>query len=159
MFPFAAPALDDVVDPGNLLDRQAVSAVKGALGRLRRRFRQVRWCLCLVELPPEVNLRLFGFWLLNSARPEDDDPEGPAWTVLLVVDTAGQAAAVTAGYALESFVADDSWMRSVTAMSLSWRRGDPGRALCEFLAACEHELEGGAWRAMRLLGAAGGGGA
>lgn len=158
MFPFAAPALEDVVDAGNVLDKSELAAVRSRLARLRRRFRQVHWCLCLVCLPADVNLRLFGFWLLNSARPPEKDPGTPAWTVLLVVDTANQSASVTAGYAVEAFVADDSWMRALMAMVVSLRRGHHGQALCEFLETCGHELEAGALRARRLVGAAGGGG-
>jgi hypothetical protein len=158
LFPFAAPSLQEVVDPEGLLDKVGLAAVRGSVARLRRRFRQVHWSLCLVRLPAETNLRLFGFWLLNSARMPADNPEAPAWTVLLVMDFDNAAASVTTGYALEPFVADDAWLRALMAMSVPWRRGAYAEALCEFLHACGNELATGAWRAERLLLAQRGGG-
>lgn len=153
MFPFAAPALEELIDPRKVLDDRGRAAVARRIARLRRRFPQVRWSICLVGLPAEVNLRLFGFWLLNSARPPAADPEAPAWTVLLVADVANDAAGVTAGYAVEPYVADEGWRRALQAMAPAWRRGAHAPAVCEFLGGCGKELATGGWRAKRLLDA------
>ena len=87
----------------------------------------------------------------------DDDPEAAAWTVLLLVDAASSSVAVSVGYAVEPFVSDDGWMRAAEEMSASWCAGDRAKALCEFLDAAEHELEGAAARVARLLGGSRGG--
>lgn len=149
-FPFAAPALAEIIDPAGVLDAAGRREVSVRLARLRRRCRQLRWCLCLVDLPEGTDLRLFGFWLLNAAQAPANDPEAAAWTVLLLLDTRGEAAAVSTGYAVEPFIADDAWMRALNGMVTPWRSGDMLAALCSFLTDAGNELAVAAARAARL---------
>lgn len=152
MFPYGAPALEPVLDSAGVLSESERRRIRRRIKRLRRRFRQVHWCVSVVDLPPEISLRLFGFWLLNAAPLEPGDGEAAnAWTVLLLVDSGRQAASVACGYALEPFVSDDSWSRSLELMGESWQRGQPGAALIDFLNAAEQELAEGARRMDRRL--------
>lgn len=152
MFPYGAPKLEPVLDvPGSFApsDRRRIER---RIKRLRRRLRQIHWCVCVVNLPREGSLRLCGFWLLNAAPVEPGDGEAAnAWTVLLLLDPGQQAVSVSCGYALEPFVSDDSWLRSLELMSEAWQRGARGEAVVDFLDGAEAELAQAARRVDRML--------
>jgi len=157
MFPYAAPKLDRVMDEVELLGESDRRRIRRGIGRLQRRFRQVHVSVCAVDLPAEVSLRLFGFWLLNAAPAEAGDGEAPnAWTVLLVIDAGRQTASVSCGYAVEAFVSDDSWLRCLELLAESWNQDDRSGAVLDFLKGAEKELVYAARRADRVLRKGGG---
>lgn len=152
MFPYAAPKLERVMDEAGLFSESERRRIRRRIGRLQRRFRQVHLSVCVVELPAEADLRLFGFWLLNAAPADAVDAEAPnAWTVLLLIDSGRQAASVSCGYAMEAFVSDDSWLRCLELFSESWKLDDKCGAVVDFLKGAEKELADAARRVQRVL--------
>ncbi len=146
-----------MIDACGLLRPADLCRIERRISRLRRRLRQVRWCVCVVDLPEEVDLRLFGFWMLNAApAPPGDDEAANAWTVLLLINSGCQAMSVSCGYALEPFVSDDSWLLSLDSMSDAWKCGRHGEAVLGFLDAAEQQLALAARRVERSLRKGGG---
>lgn len=152
MFSFAAPKLAPVLDEAGAFGGSERRKIRRRIARLRRRFRQIHVSVCVVDLPAEFSLRLFGFWLLNAAPAEAGDAEAAnAWTVLLVIDVGRQAASVSCGYALETFISDDLWVRCLEMAGETWEDGNRGAAVIGFLNGIETELARAARRAERVL--------
>lgn len=152
MFPYAARALEPVIDAAGILDAAGTERIRRRIRALSRRFRQLHWCVCTVRLPRSADPRLFAFWLLNSAPCGEVEGEAPnAWTVLLVVDAARGLASVGAGYAIEPFVGDDTWTRCLEPLAEAWSAAGAGHAVGAFLDAAERELVAAARRADRIM--------
>lgn len=97
-FPFAAPPLDFLVDPTNVLPEDAAPALEATYVTLREKFPQVGITLSLLNLAPGTPLREFAFWWFNDA------PEGNVerhWHLLLLFDAQTGELSLTPGYALE----------------------------------------------------------
>ena len=150
MFPGEPPPLLPILDATGILTESDQVKITGACAALKKRFPQFQWRVCTVSLPPEANLSLFGFWLLNAcpldAKGTADDR---AWTVLLLINSGtGQAAAVP-GYAAEPFLSDDEWKSILSAMTSVWRQGKAGDAVIRFFTEMRNQLE----RAWKRFGA------
>lgn len=105
-FPFAAPPLDLLIDPGQLLPAGTVEQIKPAYERLRERFPQIDLSFCFLRLQAQANLQEFAFWLHNSAPAAD---EHRAWTLLVVTDLTSNRLTLSPGYALEPFLRSEPW--------------------------------------------------
>ena len=108
-FPFAAPPLGPVVDPGKMLSKEEVSLVTKKVAKLQKRLPQVRFINCLVGLGDEVNLREFGFWLLNAGQMKEGEG-AKNFAVLFLIDPKEQVMSVTVGYGLDPLVTDTQWI-------------------------------------------------
>ena len=109
-FPFPAPPLSAVVDPNAFLSEQEAAAITKKVGKLQARLPQVHFVNCLVPLGDEVNLREFGFWLLNAGQMEEGDA-AKAFAVVFIIDPKNRAISVTVGYGLEPMVMDTEWVK------------------------------------------------
>jgi uncharacterized membrane protein YgcG len=107
-FPFPAPELTPVVDPSGRLSKEETARIRERVGKLRKRFPQLRFFNCLVPLGSAVDLREFGFWLLNAGKHSEGEAAKP-YAVLFLIDPKGKAISVTVGYGLEPFVMDAEW--------------------------------------------------
>jgi hypothetical protein len=134
LYPDDPPPLLPVLDAVGLLNESDIRKIGSARESLRRRFPQFHWRICLVNLPADASLPVFGFWLLNACPMHDGESvEDRAWTILLLIDDASGEAAVIPGYGAEPFVSDDEWKSVLAPMSAPWRAGKPADAIvCYF---------------------------
>ena len=109
-FPFAAPPLGPVVDPSNFLSKEEVTLVTKKVAKLQKRLPQVRFLNCLVALGDEVNLREFGFWLLNAGQMKEGEG-AKNFAVLLLIEPKERTISVTVGYGLDPLVMDTDWVK------------------------------------------------
>ena len=84
-FPFPAPPLKAVVDPNNLLTKTETATIFKTVQKLQKQLPQVRFLNCIVPLGKEVNLREFGFWLLNAGQMKEGE-EAKAFAILFLID-------------------------------------------------------------------------
>ncbi|MGJ8725904.1 MAG: TPM domain-containing protein [Roseibacillus sp.] len=108
-FPFPAPPLAPVVDPSNFLSGAEKSSISKKVAKLQKRLPQVRFLNCLVALGDEVNLREFGFWLLNAGQMKEGEG-AKNFAVLFLIDPKERAMSVTVGYGLDPLVMDTEWV-------------------------------------------------
>ena len=108
-FPFPAPPLGPVVDPSNFLSADESSMVTKKVAKLQKRLPQVRFLNCLVALGDEVNLREFGFWLLNAGQMKEGEG-AKNFAILFLIDPKEKAMSVTVGYGLDPLVMDTEWV-------------------------------------------------
>lgn len=142
LFPDPPPPLLPILDAVGLLSTDDVSKVEASRDKLRRRFPQFHWRICIVDPPEKTNLPVFGFWLLNVCPlgPEETN-EDRAWTVLLLINTGTGEAAIIPGYAAEPFLSDDEWKRRLATMVEPWRAGKPADAITLFFKNTHLQLE------------------
>lgn len=109
-FPYPPPALGPVLDPNQYLSKGEKAAIIKKVQTLQKRLPQVRFLNCLVPLGDEVNLREFGFWLLNAGQLKEGD-EAKTFAVLFLIDPKGKMISVTVGYGLDALVMDTQWVQ------------------------------------------------
>ena len=146
LFPHAPPPLLPVLDAVGLLDDAGVRRVESAREKLKKKFPQFHWRVCLVHLPEDIQLPVFGFWLLNTCPFQAKETlEDRAWTVLLLINTGSGDAAVVPGYAAEPYLSNDDWKVALEAMKQKWRERNPSEAIIDFFKSSRSQLEH-AWR-------------
>jgi RNA polymerase subunit RPABC4/transcription elongation factor Spt4 len=142
IFPDAPPPLQPILDAVGLIAQGELRTIERARKKVTRRFPQFQWRVCIVCLPQETSLPLFGFWLLNSCPlHESETAEQRLWTVLLLINVDTGNAAVTTGYAAEPCVSDDEWKSVLSDMAKPWRAGKTTAAICEFFKSSQRRLE------------------
>jgi hypothetical protein len=125
MFGKAAPAMTQILDVENVWTAAQRKALEKELAQMRQLFPQIHWCLLSVKLPPQADMRLFGFWFFNvSPVAADEDPDQRAWTILLTIDTEQQQLGLTPGYYIEPFLADDEWEKLLVILRTAWGKAD-----------------------------------
>ena len=108
-FPYPAPPLGPVVDPGKILSKEEAALVTKKVLKIQKRLPQVRFLNCLVGLGGEVNLREFGFWLMNAGQMKGGDG-AKNFAVLFLIDPKEKVMSVTVGYGLDPLVMDTDWV-------------------------------------------------
>lgn len=148
MFPQTAPPLRPMREDGLLWDERDLKRIGRARRQAARRFPQFHWRVCSTALPPECNLRLYGFWLLNvSPLAPGETPTERSWSVLLVLNGSSHRAAAVTGYAAEPWLSADPCEVALRAIQHPWRTGQPGKAVAAFITTACDQLET-SWRAM-----------
>lgn len=144
-----SPPLIPILDVANFWDAKHIKKIESAIIRFNKRFPQIRWRLCAVTLPPETNLSLFGFWMMNVCplAPEET-AEDREWTVLFVVNAETGHASVTTGYSAEVWLADDMWDHALAETVEPFRRNRPDQAIVSFLNVAREHFER-AWKRSR----------
>lgn len=107
-FPFPAPKLEAVIDPSQTLTKEEAHSIRAQVGKLQKRLPQLQVFNCIVSLGSEIDLREFGFWLLNEGQIEGMAGKKD-FALLFLVDPKGQALSVTVGYGLEPIIMDSEW--------------------------------------------------
>ena len=105
-FPFAAPPLDFLVDPTNVLPEGAELELFEVYEALRATFPQLRISLALLNLAPGTSLREFSFWWFNDAPGGNEERQ---WSLLLLADAQSRSLCLTPGYALEPWLQTANW--------------------------------------------------
>lgn len=131
-FPFPAPPLTTVVDPNELLTKAEVTSIQKKAQKIRVRLPQVRFVNCIVPLTDEVNLREFGFWLLNAGEIKGGQ-KAKDFAVLLLIDPKSQSLSVSVGYGLDPLVTDTAWVKICEDCRDLFFRQKYGEAIERFL--------------------------
>ncbi|MFK7910745.1 MAG: TPM domain-containing protein [Akkermansiaceae bacterium] len=140
-FNFTAPVLEQVIDNAGVISSSWRSELDSAFAKLRRRFPQVGFHICTVELDDPIKLPEFGFWMMNACRLEPHQQESDrAWSMLVLVDVKRGLVSLTPGYALEAFIEDSAWEDSLRQISLTLAEGDYRKGLLGFLTHAERLL-------------------
>lgn len=148
LFSDEAPPLLPVLDAVGLWSKADVERIETAREKVRRRFPQIHWRVCLVDLPPDTRLPVFGFWLMNvSEKYVNESDDERAWTVLLLIDASSGRAAVVPGYAAEGCMDDADWRKILIAIKPLWRAGRSAEAVVRFFETASGFLEH-SWRAI-----------
>ena len=128
LFPFEPPSLSLVLDPGQILPPGTRKDLLRPYKALRKRIPQVDICFCFVQLQEGCSVEEFSFWLFNTA-PDADTSR--AWNLLITIDLTSGQLSLTTGYALESFIAHESWEASLQELAACagdghWKEGLTG---------------------------------
>ena len=124
-FPFAAPVLEQIIDNVGVITPDWRPDLEAAFAGISRRFPQLRFHVCTVELDDPVKLPEFGFWMMNACRLEAGQEEiDRAWSMLILVDVKRGLISLTPGYALEAFIEDGAWEDALRQVSESLAEGD-----------------------------------
>ena len=100
-----------VADPLKRLPSSSVRRITSQIDRIERRFPQVRVAVALQEVPHNVTLPVFTFWLFNRGGFSSSVDRGAEnFLVLLLIDLTPSAALKTSamiGYGLEPFLSNE----------------------------------------------------
>ena len=142
MFSNSPPPLLPLLDAVGIWNPSEVNKIETSRIHLSRRFPQFKWRVCCVKLPPNTDLSVFGFWLLNVCPLHDKETsEERAWTVMLLIDVESCQAAAIPGYAAEACLGDDQWRESLHAMAIPWKSGKTADAVVAFFKTCRKQLD------------------
>jgi hypothetical protein len=151
-FPFQAPPMGRFIDPQEHLSQDDRSRIGKSLTELAKKFPQPRICFCIVDLAEEVDLREFGFWMMN-ASPVDSPEEAKLrpWTILLLVDDINGRVSIAPGYAIEPFLNEEAWKPLILRERQYFFARDYGTAALKFIQGAEDILMAGAAHVERKL--------
>ncbi len=151
-FAFPAPAMSRFIDPQNHLSESDRERISKSLNDLARKFPQPRICFCIIDLPEGVDLREFGFWLMNASPVEGpEEARVRPWTILIVIDDINGNVSVTPGYGIEPFLDDQSWVTQIRKDRQYFFARDYGTAALKTIEGAELILREGAKRAERKM--------
>lgn len=146
MFGEDPPPLLPFLDVADLFNSKEQKKIESAVAAFNKRFPQVNWRICAVTLDPDVNLSVFGFWLMNVCPlMPGETPEDREWTILLLIDGNSGRASVTTGYAAEVWLSDETWDRALGEMVRPFLSGQPEKAVVLFLQKTQSFFES-AWK-------------
>lgn len=109
---FGADAVfvERVTDAAGVLPEESRRRIELVLAEFERRFPQLFLMVYVGSLPRQTSLRQFAFWLMNRAAVSDVEITRPNENgVLLMIDAANHAAALTCGYFLECFIGPEDF--------------------------------------------------
>jgi len=133
MFPGTPPALVPIGDFANLWNPSDLKKIAAAQEKIQRRFPQFHWKIYSLHLPPETNLNLFGFWMLNTTPLGPEETENHRiWTILLLFNATDGKVTVSPGYAAENWLAQDEWQHALLHMKRPWLANKKGDAVAAF---------------------------
>jgi uncharacterized membrane protein YgcG len=141
IFTNSPPAFAPILDLEGILTASEIKAIEAHSRSLSRSFPQFQWCVVMADLPDEVSLNLYGFWLLNACPLGTlESPKQRAWTVMLVVNARSQTATVVTGYSAEPCLSDEDWNDALVSMMPYWRVKEPTRAVGRFFKVIRQRL-------------------
>jgi uncharacterized membrane protein YgcG len=137
-FPYTPPVLDRIMDYAGVADERLCADLNAAIDKLLRRFPQVDFYFCFVEMDDPVSMSEFGFWMMNACRLQYGQVENDrAWSLLLLIDTKHGLVSLTPGYAIEAFVEDSGWEQTLRQISEDLAAGNYRKALLDYIKAAE----------------------
>jgi len=143
-------------DGAGLLRRSERKRVAGEIRRFTRRFPQLFFAVRTVALEDPVNLRQFGFWLLNRAEFEDLGEEmGNEAGVLLVIDAESRAATLTWGYRVDPFLGETDTFKLLSQAHPYFLEGDWCRGIAAISRSLDKLLRRRWWKALVGMGGVG----
>lgn len=142
-FPFSPPPLSLLLDPSGLLPEGVEREISRTYRKFRKKFPQIDFTFCFLNLQADVDLRDFAFWLHNAA-PDADQQR--AWRILVVGDLTTGHLTLSPGFALEPFLRSDHLESSLHELAGALSENSWGKGICTFIKECDHSLDR-AWRA------------
>ncbi len=119
-----------LTDRAQALSLEEVARLRELLQRFENRFPQSLFSVFVTDLPPDTNVREYAFWLANRAHFSSVESEAADnLDLLLVIDPAHHAAALTIGYGLEEFVTEENLRDALAAAENALRRNQLERAI------------------------------
>jgi hypothetical protein len=141
LFPFPAPEPVLLGDYAGLFTARDTELLDRCLQGFGRKFPQFGFSIVTADLAPELDLRLFAFWLLNVMPvPEGNDPKRREWLFLLVVRPDFEMA-LAAGYSAEVWISESDWAELLKKCRRRAQAGAPVAALEGFLDEASLQLE------------------
>lgn len=137
-FPYTAPVLERIMDNAGVVDDRLRADLNKAVDKLLRRFPQIGFYFCFVEMDDPVSMPEFGFWMMNACRLQEGQVENDrAWSLLLLIDTKRGLVSLTPGYAIEAFIEDSGWEQALRQVSGDLAAGNYRQALLEYVSCAE----------------------
>ena len=122
------------MDHAGITNDKLCADLAGSVAKVVRKFPQVGFYVCLVEMDDPVKLSEFGFWLMNASQLQQGQVEKDrAWSLLLLIDVKRGLVSFTPGYAIEAFIEDSRWEESIRQISEDLASGDYRRALLNYV--------------------------
>ncbi len=114
---------------GVISDRQITKLEKWR-AYLHQRFPQVKISIFVHRLPPGCPLRAYSFWLFNRGSFHGAGPQfGQNRAILLTLDPAAGAAAITIGYGLEPYLSEPELRALLEHSAPAFRAGHHARGI------------------------------
>jgi uncharacterized membrane protein YgcG len=106
-----------LTDCARSLSLQEVARLRDLLRHFEIKFPQLLFSVFVTDLPSGSSIKEYAFWLANRANFGSVDSTGAEnFDLLLVVEPAHYAAALTVGYGLEKFVTEDDLRDALDAV-------------------------------------------
>jgi len=141
-FPFDPPVMELMMDNVGVADDKLRSDLERAVGKVVRKFPQLGFYFCFVEMDDPVKLPEFGFWLMNASLLQDGQvEEDRAWSLLLLIDVKRGLVSFTPGYAIEAFIEDSKWEESIRQISEDLASGDFRSGLLKYVKNADQLLQ------------------
>ena len=119
-------------DRSERLHLDEIEKLRDLLRVFERKFPQICFSVLLIDVGAHISISEYAFWLINRARFGTIGEVGPKnFDLFLVVDPAGRAAALTAGYALENYITEQDLQDALDASSDGFYEGDLSRGIRE----------------------------
>ena len=142
-FPFSPPPLSLLLDPSGLLPEGLEREISRSYRKFRKKFPQIDFTFCFLNLQAEVDLRDFAFWLHNAA-PDADRKR--AWRILVVGDLTTGRLTLSPGFAIEPFLRSNRLESSLHELAGALSENSWGKGISTFIRECDHSLDQ-AWKA------------
>lgn len=112
-------------DRSGRLDLTDMEQIRESLRLFEKKFPQILFSVFVADLEPGGTVQEYAFWLANRARFSSiDKTKADNFNMLLVIDVATNAAALTTGYGLEAYVDESDLEDALIAGEKHWRDGD-----------------------------------
>lgn len=96
-----------LTDRTGQLPLDEMNQLRAALRLFQKKFPQSLFSIFVMELARGTSVTEYAFWLANRAKfSSAEKTGGENFSLLLVIDLAGKAAALTVGYGLEPYVSE-----------------------------------------------------
>lgn len=112
-----------LADRAGLMRRTERNRVQLAIDRFNHRFPQLFFCVYTAAFPEAMQLRTFGFWLLNRGKFSEVANRANAAGILLVMDVERKAAGLSYGYHLEPYFDESDSFECLSKAHPYWLEG------------------------------------
>jgi len=117
------PVVKCLSDRAGLLRRVERDRVQKAIDQFCARFPQLFFCVHTAVFPDPIQLRTFGFWLLNRGVFEEVSERANAAGIVLVIDVERKAAGLTYGYHLDAYLDESDTFECLSRAHPHWLEG------------------------------------
>lgn len=117
------PMVKCLSDRAGLLRRVERDRVQRAIDQFCVRFPQLFFCVHTAVFPDPIQLRTFGFWLLNRGVFEEVSERANAAGIVLVIDVERKAAGLTYGYHLDAYLDESDTFECLSRAHPHWLEG------------------------------------
>jgi hypothetical protein len=119
-------------DRSERLHLEEIEKLRDLLRLFERKFPQICFSVLLIDAGAHISISEYAFWLINRARFSTIGAVGPKnFDLFFVVDPAGRAAALTTGYALEDYIAEQDLQDALATANDGFYAGDLSRGIRE----------------------------